>query len=416
MDNSNTTLEVIITDEKESAIKMKSKDNITLDQIKSNFQNEHNLPEEKIKNILFWYEDEDGDICYLEKDEDISLSAKEIYPNYYSIKLHSKIITENDSINDKSPNYNQLENKNNNENNKSKNENNNDNNVVKNEVYMKKIENQDKCKELLNAKNTLIESLQREISRLKNINKKLVEILGIYNQINVDNIYNKFDKLEPTILNKAKEMLQEIDKNIKIILNSNNSMSKNNKNSINENEIRENKLNENRNNENKNNENINNGNNGNVIEKIIDENNNNENITNGNKKNENIINENERTVINDDDNNKEAIKKEKKKLEILGKNNLQNNIFYEPLRKIFFNEDGTVNSKPFDSKSFHKNFKEKFKKLKKLNSDLLEYFGKYKFYILDPIIESAEIKSEEIHNLNSLYFIFFQIRSHIYKI
>ena len=202
MDNSNTTLEVIITDEKEDIIKIKSKDNITLAQIKSNFQKKHNLPEEKIKNILFWYEDEDGDICYLEKDEDISLSAKEIYPNYLSIKLHSKIITENDSINDKSPNYNQLENKNNNENNKSKNESNNDNNVVKNEVYMKKIENQDKCKELLNAKNTLIESLQREISRLKNINKKLVEILGIYNQINVDNIYNKFDKLEPTILNK----------------------------------------------------------------------------------------------------------------------------------------------------------------------------------------------------------------------
>ena len=440
MDNSAVYLEVIIIDKNEEAIKLISKKFITLDQIKENVQNKRNLSKEEIKYLLFWHEDEDQDKCYLENDEDILFYAKEIYHNYLSLTLHSEVIKEeNNKINDNIRNFKPLENINNKIKNINNKERDNDYDYNKNEINIIKYKMKE-YDEMLNNKNNMIESLKKKISRLEKENENLVKILKNSNQnidgnykkdeienkishsleINEQKIYKKLDNLESSILNKLRDIILQEIKNVKIIPNNSNITTFNDDvNKITKNRNHENIINEN-------NVNIINKNNENIINEYH------ENITN--EYNENIISENDdiienifnENIINENKNNGKKIKnynitmigdntnivteKEKKEREKSEKMGLQSHNYYEFLQSIFFNKDGTKKSKKFDEKDYQKKISKKFKKLKNIDADyFLEYFTKYKYYFLDPILYSYGTKSDVKKIINKKISLFWDI-------
>ena len=425
MDDSAAIFVVKIIDEKFQAIKLSSQNIITIDQIKTKYQNEHELTEEEIKNILFWYEDEDGDKCYIQDNEDIESYVKEISPNYSLLILYSEILKERKvNVNDNIQNIKPLGDISNNE----KNINNKKivNNLDENEIEMKEIKyKENKSKKILNVKDEFIETFQTEISILKKENKKSVEFQKNNNQINngnynekeikneniisqlyeknyLEEIFKKFDKLESSILNKLGDILQKINTNTAILVDA---VNKINKSIINENKsnksknntriINEKYIKEDKNNEGHIDENI-------INKNFINENTINENKISENKINENIINEN---IINENNN---VIKIDGSKNKISNKKKLTKQIFQRKdlesinisMKNIFFNKDGTVNSKPFDRESFQDKFKKIYKELQNFNIDPIEYFPLYKFYILDPIINNPKIKAEEKKILN----------------
>ena len=338
--------------------------------------------------------------------------------------LHSEVLKENNiNINDNTQNLKILDGLNNNE--KSK------NNLIiaynfdENEIDMKGdkyLEN--KYKKMLKEKNEFIEALKRENSTLKKENKKSAEFQKNNNQINVGNynkkeienvisqlheknvekIFEKCDKLE-TLLNKLEDTLQKINTNTSILVEV---INRNNKIVINENKSNENKNNARTINAKNSKENINN-------KSIFNENEINENIFNENKNNKNIIgsdinikNITDGNVIIKNTTNENKIN-EKNDFIIIYDND--KNIFNEiklikqdlknsELQTIFFNEDGTINLKAFDSNFYQEKIKKILNELKNFLIDPAEYFPMFKFYYLDPIINNTEIKSDEKEILN----------------
>ena len=161
MDNNISTLTIQIIPPQYKSIKITSDKAITIEDIKNKYKNENNLTENEVNNLSFWYEDDDGDKCYINKSEDITSSAKEVSPSQFLLTLHSenKKMDENKEINGNNENSE----------NKKKDENkeingNNENNENKN---INENKNMDENKEIGDNNVNTIELLKKEISALK---------------------------------------------------------------------------------------------------------------------------------------------------------------------------------------------------------------------------------------------------------
>lgn len=216
MDNNASTLTVQIILPQNKPIKISSEKAITIEDIKNEYKNANNLTEKEVNNLSFWYVDDDEDKCYINKNEDIISSAKEISPSQFLLTLHpeNKNIDENKEVNGNNENKNIGENKNMDEINENKN------------VDEKKIINE-------NNENT-IESLKKEISSLKKSQidkekqiehlkkqiekyKMLLEQKENNNSVNIiqlmkcqeDKINKRLDILEESITTKIENKLKQ---------------------------------------------------------------------------------------------------------------------------------------------------------------------------------------------------------------
>ena len=257
----------------------------------------------------------------------------------------------------------------------------------------------------MNEKNKEIELLKREITKLKHENEKHEnrEKNGNYNKEEIENIISqvltkfkkkfneKFDELKLETLKRFGIILQETS-NIEVIQNNNNITKKlfadinssenlNNENNINEIKNNENNINE-----------------INDFEFITIKNNNN--ITNNNSPTGNKVNENKKTDVK----KKTLTEKEKKEKEKRIKNQeKQTDIYNYFLHELFFNEDGSVNSKTLElnSKPIHKKMSKIFKDLKNCDIDPFKYFTQYKKWFMLPMINDPKVNSEEKETLKT---------------
>ena len=398
MNKSIQNLVVTIINENDKEIKISSKNIITLDQIKSKYQNEYNLSEEELEYLTFWCEDGAGNKYYIENNEDISSIVERIFPNSLSLTLYSEILKgKNININDN--NIQNIQNKKTIED-TSKNE--KKINCKENESYLdfdkNKIgnilnENQNnKYEELLNAKNKEIELLKREISKLKKEDEKYEnhEKNGNYNKEEIENIISQqLNNFEKKINEKFNELKLVAIKNVGLILQEISNldfMSNNNTKNL----VPDINSNANLNNENIINEIINNENNNNEIndfEFIANENNNN--IINNNIPTGNKINENNKIDV------KKKTLTEKEKKEKLKNREKQIDSYNKLLQELFFTKKGAMNLNKLDLKTIHKKIPKIFTELKNCGVDPFEYFIEYKQYFMMPIINDLKSNSEE---------------------
>ena len=179
MDNNKATLKIKVISPTINSIEMESDKAIKIDDIKNKLKNTNNLTEEEVNNLSFWYEDEDGDKCYINENKDIISSARENSHSQFLLTLHCE-------------------------------------------------KNKDGFEQIINEKNEKIESLKREIISLEeNLKKKEKKIEQLNDQIekykmlleqneNIKISYNETDIIQ--LMNEQEERinkkLDEMEENI----------------------------------------------------------------------------------------------------------------------------------------------------------------------------------------------------------
>ena len=179
MDNNKATLKIKVISPTINSIEMESDKAIKIDDIKNKLKNTNNLTEEEVNNLSFWYEDEDGDKCYINENKDIISSARENSHSQFLLTLHCE-------------------------------------------------KNKGGFEQIINEKNEKIESLNREIISLKeNLKKKEKKIEQLNDQIekykmlleqneNIKISYNETDIIQ--LMNEQEERinkkLDEMEENI----------------------------------------------------------------------------------------------------------------------------------------------------------------------------------------------------------
>ena len=203
MDDNDINLIIEVFYEKNS-LTIESNNLITLEELKKQSMEKFNIKDDPKNYFSFYYEDEQGDINLLNKNEDIFENVNQISPSYYTSRIKLKIIHLSDTVdNDKD---------------KDKEKTINENCIESKEKKYKKYEEENrnlklnledmknkKEKEIKELKEIMEENKNKYLNEIEIINKKNKEIKEKY-----ENLISENKNLEKIITDKIKEQKKKL--------------------------------------------------------------------------------------------------------------------------------------------------------------------------------------------------------------